>query len=219
MTTNGISTVNKECETEKDLGVTFDNKLSFDSHIQSCINKSNSMIGVIKRTFQFLDRDTFIKLYKALVRPHLEYGNVIWYPQFKRQSVAIERVQRRATKLLPECRGMTYEERLNYLNLHSLKGRRVRGDLIEAFKLYNGLVDGDWNLFFTNVKYTNTRGSEGKIYVKHCNLNLRKNTFSSRILKLWNNLGSQLKNAQSTNSFKNQLDCESKFVKLFRDFD
>ena len=154
-----------------------------------------------------------------LVRPHLEYGNVIWYPQFKRQSVAIERVQRRATKLLPECRGMTYEERLNYLNLHSLKGRRVRGDLIEAFKLYNGLVDGDWNLFFTNVKYTNTRGSEGKIYVKHCNLNLRKNTFSSRILKLWNNLGSQLKNAQSTNSFKNQLDCESKFVKLFRDFD
>eukprot|EP00745_Piridium_sociabile_P009045 TRINITY_DN1619_c0_g1_i5.p2 TRINITY_DN1619_c0_g1~~TRINITY_DN1619_c0_g1_i5.p2 ORF type:complete len:111 (+),score=1.42 TRINITY_DN1619_c0_g1_i5:2684-3016(+) len=91
------------------------------------------MIGIIKRTFLYLDKATFLKLYKAMVRPHLEYGNIIWYPHLKRQSIAVERVQRRASKLLPECADMPYVKRLEYLNLHSLKGRRIRGDLIEVF--------------------------------------------------------------------------------------
>ena len=82
---------------KKDLGVTFDNGFSFDVHIQSCINKANKMIGIIKRTFTFLDKENFNTPYKTLLRPYLEYGNVIWFPQMKGQSVAIERVQRRAT--------------------------------------------------------------------------------------------------------------------------
>ena len=118
------------CETEKDLGVTFDKDLSFDPHIDRVVKKANQMIGIIKRTFSYLDRDTFLKLYKAFVRPHLEYANVIWNPYLKRQSEKIEEVQRRATRLLKECKEMKYKERLDYLNLHSLKGRRVRGDLL-----------------------------------------------------------------------------------------
>ena len=127
------------CETEKDLGVTFDKDLSFDPHIDRVVNKANQMIGIIKRTFSYLDKDTFLKLYKAFVRPHLEYANVIWNPYLKRQSEKIEQVQRRATRLLKECKEMSYEERLGYLNLHSLKGRRVRGDLIQVYKIMNGV--------------------------------------------------------------------------------
>ncbi|WP_419614725.1 hypothetical protein [Thiolapillus sp.] len=66
-----------KCNEEKDLGVIFDKSFSFDVHAQSCINKANKMIGIIKRTFTFLDKEIFNNLYKALVRPHLEYGNVI----------------------------------------------------------------------------------------------------------------------------------------------
>ena len=126
---------------EKDLGVTFDKNFTFDSHIQRVVNKANQMLGIIKRSFCYLNKDVFLKLYKSFVRPHLEYANIIWCPFLKRQSVQIEKVQRRATKLLNECKNMTYYERLRYLNLHSLKGRRLRGDLIQAYTIFNGIDD------------------------------------------------------------------------------
>ena len=136
----GVNRPLQKCEEEKDLGVIFDKDLSFDTHIQKSINKANQMIGLIKRSFSYLNKDTFLKLYKAMVRPHLEYGNVIWYPRLKRQSIAIERVQRRATSLLQECTHMSYTDRLNYLHLHSLKGRRIRGDLIEVYKIFHAHI-------------------------------------------------------------------------------
>ena len=71
------------CDNEKDLGVIFDNKLSFDLHIQTAINKANSRIGIIRRSFDFLDKEIFLNLYKSLVRPCMEYGNVIWSPYLK----------------------------------------------------------------------------------------------------------------------------------------
>ena len=136
------------CEEEKDLGIIFDPHLSFDVHINKIINKANQMIGLIKRTFTYLNRDILVKLYKSLVRPHLEYGNIIWYPLLKKHSIAVERVQRRATKLLRECKNLSYMQRLKYLNLHSLKGRRIRGDLIVTYKIFNGIVDVQTEEFF-----------------------------------------------------------------------
>ena len=103
MKMNGVNRPLQKCEEEKDLGVIFDKDLSFDTHVQKCIKKANQMIGLIKRTFSYFNKDTFLKIYKAMVRPYLEYGNVIWYPRLKRQSIAIERVQRKTAKLLHEC--------------------------------------------------------------------------------------------------------------------
>jgi len=89
-------------DTEKDLGVTFDTTLKFDHHITNSINKANKMLGIIRRCFKFLDKESFLYLYKSIVRPHQEYGNIIWYPKLLYQSAAIERVQRRATKMIPK---------------------------------------------------------------------------------------------------------------------
>jgi len=72
---------------------------------------------------------------------------------------------------------MSYGERLHFLNLHSLKGRRLRGDLIETFKIYHGYVDLDWGLFFTTPTLGVTRGSEGKIFFEQYRTNLRKKRF------------------------------------------
>ena len=58
------------CKEEKDLGVTFDSALKFDEHINAIVSKANKIIGLIKRNFKFFTKDTFLKLYKALVRPH-----------------------------------------------------------------------------------------------------------------------------------------------------
>ena len=66
---------------EKDLGVTIDDKLIFFTLIQMQVNKANSAVGQIRHTFKHLDMESFMYLYKRLVRPHLEYDLVIWPPK------------------------------------------------------------------------------------------------------------------------------------------
>jgi len=83
-----------------DLGVIFDSELSFRDHIQLKINKAYRILGLIKRNFIHMDKNTFIMLYKSLVRPYLEYANFVWSPYKKGDVEAIEKVQKRATKLV-----------------------------------------------------------------------------------------------------------------------
>ena len=86
-----------ESEMEKDLGVQIDNPLKFDIHITDAIKKANSKLGMIKRTFVYLDKDLLTPLYTSLVRPLLEYGNVVWSPSLQLHIKALESVQHRAT--------------------------------------------------------------------------------------------------------------------------
>ena len=195
-----------ECDVEKDLGVTFDGQLKFDAHINRIVGKANQVLGMVKRAFSLPDKHTFLKLYKTFIRPHLEYANVIWCPHLKRQSIVIERVQRRATGLLEECKGMTYGERLNYLGLHSLKGRRKRGDLIQMFKIFHGYDDVDIGTLFTLSPVNFTRNSEGKLFVQHARTNIRKFSFAARVINPWNALPTNVKYAKTINEFKNQID-------------
>ena len=75
----------------KDLGVTFDPKLNFYHHIYEISHKATKIFGILKRTFLFVNnKKTFLLLYKSLIRPHLEYANVIWYPKYKYQSISVE---------------------------------------------------------------------------------------------------------------------------------
>ena len=69
---------------EKDFGVIIDNKLTFRDHITSKVNLANRNLGIIFRTFTFLDTEIFLYLYKSLVRPHLEYATVVWSPLYKK---------------------------------------------------------------------------------------------------------------------------------------
>jgi len=81
------------------------------------------MIRLIKRNFIHTDSRTFVMLYKALVRPHVEYANSIWSPYKKGDIEAIEKVQKRATKLVISFKKLPYKERLLQLNFHTLKYR------------------------------------------------------------------------------------------------
>ena len=129
----------QQTNTEKDLGVIVDDKLKFEEHIQSKISKGRQTWGLIRRSFTAIDTVTFPLLFKALVRPHLEYANSVWFPALKGQSIDIEHVQRSATKQVPGLRDLPYRERLRLLNLPTLKHRRRRGDLIEAYKMMSGM--------------------------------------------------------------------------------
>ena len=86
-----------------------------------------------------MEEKLFIVLYKALVRPLLEYGNVVWKPYFKKDSELLERVQRRATKIVKSVRNESYPVRLKRLNLPSLVYRRKRTDMIQLYRIMTGI--------------------------------------------------------------------------------
>ena len=193
-------------DAEKDLGVTIDEELKFHVHTNLVVNKANQILGLIARTFENLDQTTLPTLYKALVRPHLEYGNVIWGPRFVLDKDRVERVQRRATRLVPELKSLPYEERLKRLKLPSLSYRRRRGDMIQMFKIMSGMDRINPLDLFQLAPETSTRGHKWKVFKPRAAKEVRRSFFSQRVINDWNGLPDNVVNAETLNSFKNRLD-------------
>ena len=185
-----------EVEEIKDLGVTIDSKLNFESHILTKIKKANQTMGMIRRAFTHLDSDMFLCLFKAFVRPQLEYANAAWSPYKVKDVTAIENVQRRATKLIPGLSQLSYEDRLKQLKLPTLVYRRARGDMIETYKIlsnYNEEVSP-----FFKINASSTRGNTLKLAKQSANKDVRKFSFTNRIVNLWNHLPNDVVNAEKT---------------------
>jgi len=162
---------------------------------------------MVKRHFPRIDEPTFLILYKAYVRPHLEYCVQARSPYFKKDIECLEQVQRRATKLIKGFKNLSYENRLKRLKLTTLEKRRLRGDPIETFKIITGKEKVDKHEFFeiSNNSH-NLRGHQYKISVKRKRLTVRSAFFSQRVVNSWNWLPKAVVNATSINSFKNRLD-------------
>jgi len=110
-------------ESMVDLGVRFDSNLTFSDHISGKINKAYNVLGIIKRNFIYMDEHTFILglLYKSMVRPHVEFANSVWCPYKIGDLKEIEKIQKRATKLVIQLKNKSYIDRLISLNLPTLK--------------------------------------------------------------------------------------------------
>jgi len=162
---------------------------------------------MIHRQFKDLDKKSFLIIYKSFVRPHLEYAVQSWSPYLKWDIEHLEKVQRRATKLVKGYWKLSYEERLKRLNLTTLHIRRLRGDLIEAYKIITGKENMKWEKFFHlyNSEH-NTTGHCLKLTMTRRRLELLA-TFSLRVVSQWNKLPTQW-SRQTPSSFKNRLDKE-----------
>ena len=93
------------------------------------------MLGLIKRNFKYLTIPTFIQLYISMVRSHLDYCSSVWAPYRKGDIEALEKVQKRATKILPGLKNLSYSERLEICKIPTLHYRR---DMIETYKIVSG---------------------------------------------------------------------------------
>ena len=120
----------------KDIGVIIDSNLKFEKHINAKIVTANKIQDIIRGTYMFLNKEIF---YKALVCSHFDYAMSIWNPHMIKFIESIEIVQRRATKLIPKIKNLTYPERLKALNLPTLLYRRIRGDMIEVYKIISNI--------------------------------------------------------------------------------
>ena len=114
---------------------------------------------------------------------------------------------------------MSYEERLRYLKLHSLKGRRLRGDLIQAYKIFQDIDDIAPEKLLPITKYGSTRNQGQKLRHRHTRTDIRKYTFTNRIVDHWNSLPLDIKNSKTLNTFKNRIDSYPKLQDQFYHFD
>jgi len=173
----------------KDLGVIVDSHLLFDKHISKKVNKAYSMLGILERNFKDVSGECFINLYKTMVRPILEYANIIWSPRRISDLTKIEKVQIKATKYMCRNKHLAYEDRLRYLKVPTLSYRRIRGDMIELYKIITGKYNSDCGLSLylcSDIVYASiTRGNKFKLVPQHCKYDLRKHYFTNRVLGLF----------------------------------
>ena len=197
---------------ERDLGIYIDEKLLFSDHITNQVNKANRALGALKHTFKYIDTYSFKCLYKCLIRPYLEYASVAWTAKFKYNQDQIERVQRRATKIVPEIKHQTYSERLQALELPTLLYRRKRADILQMYKFIHGFDFFDFERtceicekpVFEWSLATQTRGHAYKLQHHLCGTT-KKKSFFGRVVPLWNNLEMDTVNSDTVNTFKNRL--------------
>ena len=201
----GNTKVLNSVEIEKDLGVYVQENLKFDKHISLTVNRANRLVGLIKRAFSYLDEETLLVLYKTLIRPILDYGNTIWFPTLKKDIRAIENVQRRLTRLLPELSHLSYEERLRTLNLSTLHYRRYRMDMIQVFKILNNIDDVKMEGMF-EYSDLNTRGHSKKLNKPRALKSYRMHSFCIRTIEKWNDLTEDMVNSATVLSFKTMYD-------------
>ena len=194
-------------ECEKDLGVYVDSELNFNEHIQTTIHKAKNMCYLILRTITYKSTEVMVPLFKALVRPVLEYGNPVWCPYKQKDIDDVEAIQRFFTKRIIGMTNYSYEERLKKLKLPSLSFRRLRGDMIEVFKITHDLYDPltTKSLFKFDLD-TKTRTNGFKIKKQHVNTNRYQHFFVNRVANTWNNLPANVVSLETVNSFKNALD-------------
>ena len=209
----------KTTETEKDLGVYLNKSMKPSVQVAEAVKKANQVLGQLLRAVTYRDKVYFVKLYKQRVRCHLEFCVQAWCPWLQKDIDLLESVQKRAIRNVCGLKG-TYDEKLTQLGLTPLVERRVRGDMLQTYKIMNGVDDVDHRTWFNPAsdrtdqptRSTSRITDEGhvtstkNISVPQARLELRKQFFSHRVTHNWNSLPHYIQTASTINQFKLHYD-------------
>ena len=226
---------------EKDIGVMVHSSLKPSTQCANASKKANQLLGQMKRAFHYRDM-TWIKLYKTYIRPHMEFSVQAWSPWTQYDIGILESVQERAVKAVSGLKGTSYLDRLNEIGMLSLEARRVRGDMIEMWKILHQIDDVDPQSWFTMANSRHDQGtrfsmSSFSVAKPVARLEIRKNFFSVRCVDRWNSLPEKVKGIikecdqckvfnrncyecrkSSLNAFKNNLDDHCKTTNIMGNF-
>ena len=178
---------------QKDLGVTISDSLKSAEHVNTIVKRANQRIGMVKRCFTDLTKNKVLILYKAIIRPILEYASPTWNPHLIKDINALESVQRRCLRLVRED-----------VSLPSLASRREEADLVEVYKFTHGLYkNGLSNMF--NYSENRFRSHSFKLQKRRFNTTLRQHFFSERVITRWNELPEDVVTAPTPATFRERL--------------
>ena len=122
--------------------------MKHETQVIAASQRAMAVLRSVRRAFVRFEIETFSIIYTSYIRPHLEYSIQAWSPYYYAKDILLlEKVQRRATKLVWRLKELSCEERLERLKLFSLEERRLRGDLIQTFKLLTGKEKVDHEFF------------------------------------------------------------------------
>jgi len=176
---------------------------SFVENATPCdIPCANAMLGIIKRNFKYLNSNSFGLLYKSMLRSHLDYCSSVYAPYKKGDIEKLEKVQKRATKLIPGLKNRVYVYCLKVLKLPMLHYRQVRGDMIEMYKILPGKYDTAVISRVTREHSYITRGHDLRLEKNRSKYDLRKYFFTNRVVNIWNSLPNDVVLCNTVNIFK-----------------
>ena len=204
----------EEGKEERDLGVLVSSDLKVTSQCSKVVKTANKVLGMISRRFTLRSKEIIMLLYKSLVRPHLEYCIQAWRPHLQKDIKLLENVQHRATRLIDDFSCLTYEQRLTRLRLTTLETRRLRGDLLEVFKIMKGIDNVDYRDFFV-LSTNRSRGHSMKLFKVRFETNCGKFMFSNRVVDEWNLLTEDIISCNTVEAFKAKLDHHLRFSRGF----
>ena len=203
-----------------DLGIIFDQKLTFSSHCLRVVKKSANVINFIFRNFKTKDTPFLRKMYCTYVLPIIDYGCIIYHPYTTQNIKLIESIQRYFTRRIPEFfhRKISYLDRLNLLALDSLELRMIKFSLCFVYKIIYGYVDLQFaELFKFSTNAHGTRSNGLKLEIECSRNNKRKFFFSARVVRFWNSLPREVVMSRSLNDFKSCLS-KSGVESILREF-
>ena len=160
-------------------------KLSASEQVSEARKRALMMLGAIDRNVSYRSEEVITKLYCAYVRPHLEYCVQAWCPMYEKDCWLLERVQKRAIKMIKTISNIEYEKQLQKLDMFSLKYRRLRGDFIDVFKFVNGQQIGYLNGMFDFSTESKGRCHKHKLIIKQSRTRVRQEFFSRRVVGHW----------------------------------
>ena len=200
-----------------DLGITIENSLKFHEHVRAKTNSAGALTSNLLSSTLCRDPEFLISLYISYIRPMLEYGSPLWNLGYVGDTQMVERIQRRWTREVTSVAHLSYEERLQALNLYSMRGRLLRADLIYVWKIFNGKCALKPSDLFQLSLSQQTRGHPLKLQVPGTQRETRRRFFSCRVIEEWNALSSEAVTAPSINMFKSLLHRDLG-AKLFQPF-
>ena len=200
---------------EKDLGIHIEDTMKPTKQCAAAAKEANFTLGQIQSAFHYRKKAYLVPLFKTFMRPRLEHAVAAWNPWLEADIKTMEKIQERLIKMLSDVRGDTYEEKLNDAGLTTLKERRVRGDVIQTFKVPKGFSNVDQTKWFQTIpdnarptrEISTVEGekvvkTESVLVIERARLETRKKFFAIRAAKEWNKLPELVKNRTSVNAFK-----------------
>ena len=184
-----------------------DSELDFDYHIKGVFEKTSKSIGLIRKLRNFLPRPSLLQIYKFFVRPHLDYGDIIYdkafigYFQKKLESIQYNA----ALAITGAIRGTSREKIYSELGLESLQDRRWYRKLCVFYKILNNMSPKYLSDIIPSTTRRYSSRNANNIPLVRANTNYFMNTFFPSTITEWNKLDLSIRKSTSLNIFKSRL--------------